>query len=303
MKIPKSAKTPTFICIFITCIVSFILVCIILALTISRDLLNQPPLISTWIIIFSSIAAMLLAIFLLAFIIRQAQFTEKEILDRLKITKAMFFQDMVHDFKTPLTVVSVNILDSEHMLDYEINIDELRENLENAQNEIMRMSRMMDSIVNEATKSGPRYDMESLNIAKLLLEGSEPYRTLLKSNGNSLVIDIPKTLPKIFGNADMLLLVMANLLSNATRYTKDGTITVSAKTTGNYITVTVADTGAGIDPKILSSVFKRGVSDKGTGQGLSICKSIIEAHSGKISIESALNEGTSIYFTIPTKEA
>jgi len=223
-------------------------------------------------------------------------------LDRLNTMKAMFFQDMSHEFKTPLTVISVNILDTVHMLNYKINIDEIRENLNNAQNEVMRMSRMVDSTVSHAIEQDMRYNMDYVNLAKLLKEGTEPYRTLLKRNGNTLVLNIPKLLPRVYGNADMLLLITANLLSNANRYTSNGTITVSAMTDKKNIIVSVADTGTGIEPKILSSVFKRGVSDSGSGLGLSICKSAIETHNGNITIESTVNKGTTVCFTIPIKE-
>lgn len=302
MKIPESAKTPTFICILITCVVSFLSACVLFALTISHGMAEEPSFILTVSVFLLFAVVIVSIIIILLLIIRQIRITEKETMDRLNMLKVMFFQDISHDFKTPLTVISVNILDSAHMLDYEINIQELKENLANAQSEIMRMSRMVDSTINDATEQKTLYEMESLNIVKILQGGTEPYRSLLKQNGNTLTLDIPKTLPKIFGNEDMLLLVMGNLLSNATRYTKNGQITISAKNENKHIIVSVSDNGTGIDPKIMSSIFKRGVSDGGTGFGLPICKNIIEAHKGKINIVSTLNEGTTVYFSIPVKE-
>ena len=229
----------------------------------------------------------------------QALVAENDMLDRLNTMKNLFFQDMSHDFKTPLTVISVNILDSVHMLDYEVDFNELRENLNNAQSEIMRMSRMVDNTIKQAAGQGTRQGMAPLDLAILLREGAETYRTLLERNGNTLILDIPQTLPKVYGSADTLFLVISNILSNATRHTRNGEITISASSGEKGIHVSVKDTGAGIKPELLPSVFQRGVSESGSGLGLSICKSAIDAHNGTISIESELNKGTTVYFTIP----
>jgi len=301
MKIPSSVKTPTLLRILTVCIASLVCVCLVLAFTIGTSVTSQTIAWMTWVVIITGIFSIFLLFFLLLLIIKHAHSCEKDMIDRINTIKTMFFQDMSHEFKTPLTVISVNILDIVHMLDYEINKNEIKENLDNAQNEVMRMSRMVDSTVNDAIGQDIRYDMDFLNISKLLREGVEPYRSLLKRNNNTLVSDIPKHLPKIYGNADMILLVLANLLSNANKYTSDGTITVSAETDKKSIIVSVSDTGSGIDPKILPTVFNRGVSDSGSGLGLPICKSAVDAHKGKINIESILNKGTTVCFTIPIK--
>ena len=102
---------------------------------------------------------------------------------------------------------------------------------------------------------------------------------------------------------------MSNLLSNANNHTKNGVITVTAELvhdnvgkteTPTEIKITISDTGTGITPDLLPRIFKRGVSGSGgTGVGLYITKDFIEAHGGKIEIESNEN-GTAAIFTIPT---
>jgi len=240
---------------------------------------------------------------------------ENDMLDRLNNMKTMFFQDMSHDFKTPLTVISVNLLDSLHMLEYGINESDLRENLDDAQREVMRLARMVDNTIKQS--QGTRQGMELLDLPALLRESAETYRVLIERNGNRLSLEIPSSLPPIIGNADTLSLVLSNLISNANRYTRGGLITVSAGVRDVYVKdidpvsqptdniqpvsvlVSVTDTGTGIKPELIPTIFKRGVSEYGTGLGLSICKSAIESHGGLIGITSNLGEGTTVYFTIP----
>ena len=82
--------------------------------------------------------------------------------------------------------------------------------------------------------------------------------------------------------------------------TQDGDITLEAFVEKNYITVCIRDTGEGVQPELLPRVFERGVSGKGgKGYGLSICKTIVEAHGGDIEVESEQGKGTAVTFTIP----
>jgi len=302
MKASKKSNKPISIPVFIACILSLLCALVVLTVSIYQNVNYRPSYSGTWLLLILCVVSLSSLAILLLLILRQARIAENEMLNRLNTMKAMFFQDMSHDLKTPLTVISVNIIDSLHMLDYDINIADLRENLDNAQTEVMRMSRMVDSTIKQTIAQGSRYDTEPLDLAELLLEGAEPYRTLLKRNNNTLYLEIPETLPEIIGNADMILLVLSNLLSNATRYTQNGKITISADFDDDNVTVYVKDTGTGMATKILPNAFNRGVSDGGTGLGLSICKSILDVHNGEIGIESIEDEGTTVYFSIPIKE-
>jgi len=236
----------------------------------------------------------------------QALIADNEMLDRLNQMKTEFFQNMSHDFKTPLTVISTSVLNALDMLDFELDKEEMRESLENAQREIMRMARMVESAMKYSSLHDNRQDMIPLDIAQLLHEGAETYRALLDRHGNTLTLDIPLTLPHIYGNADMLLHVMSNLMSNANRHTRDGEVLIIARcVTGKTrpdILVTVGDNGGGVRPDILPKIFDRGVSESGTGLGLSICLTAIEAHDGVIGIESEPGIGTTVWFTIPIIE-
>jgi len=90
------------------------------------------------------------------------------------------------------------------------------------------------------------------------------------------------------------------LLSNAANHTQNGEIALTADFSDGYISVSIADTGEGIDPELLPRIFERGVSGRGgTGYGLVICKTVIEAHGGVIKAESEPGKGTTVTFTVP----
>ena len=109
--------------------------------------------------------------------------------------------------------------------------------------------------------------------------------------------------------ADAMLLqkVLCNLLENAAKYSKDGTpITISAEATGNEVTISVADRGAGIDPGEQSLIFERfyrartqAEGTSGTGMGLAISRSITEAHGGRISVVSQVGSGSVFTVHLP----
>jgi len=229
----------------------------------------------------------------------QELIADNEMLDRLNRMKTEFFQNMSHDFKTPLTVISTSIINAYDLLDFEIDKEEMRKSLDNALSEIMRLARMVDSTMKYSSLQDNRQDMEPLDIAPVLRDGAETYRALLERNGNSLSLEIPRSLSLVHGNTDMLLHVLSNLLSNANRHTRGGAISIRAMEDGDAITVTVRDTGTGVKPELLPRVFERGVSEDGTGLGLSICKTAIDAHHGTISIESVYRRGAAVTFTIP----
>ena len=220
-------------------------------------------------------------------------------LARLNRMKTEFFQNMSHDLKTPLTVISTAILNTADQLDYGMDKQDMQRSLSNAQREIMRMARLVDNMMKHSSMQEDREEMKPIDIARLLRDGSETHRAVIERNGNEFDLGIPLSLPPVYGNADTLLHVLSNLLSNANRYTHSGVIGIRAAAENNVVSVTVSDNGRGIEPILLPHIFERGISDSGTGLGLSICKSAIEAHGGKITIMSEYGKGAAVTFTLP----
>jgi signal transduction histidine kinase len=131
-----------------------------------------------------------------------------------------------------------------------------------------------------------------------------------------LQVEIPETLPPVWGDHGRLIQVVTNLVSNAYKYTPDGgQIRIVADGLGDSsasdrLTVSVSDTGLGISPEDRQKVFTKFfraddsyVRDvPGTGLGLSITKSLIEMHGGEIWFQSEPGKGTTFTFTLPVAQ-
>jgi signal transduction histidine kinase len=114
---------------------------------------------------------------------------------------------------------------------------------------------------------------------------------------------------KVYADKERIMQVLGNLLSNALKFTKHGTITIYAEQGNNdknqLLTVKIIDTGLGIDCALLLRLFTKFAtkSDKGTGLGLYISKSIVEAHGGKIWAENSTDgKGATFTFTLPIQK-
>jgi len=131
------------------------------------------------------------------------------------------------------------------------------------------------------------------------------YENVLERKDVRLLLNLQENLPHVYANEYELTQVMFNLLRNADNHTRSGEITVGAAVTDKEITFSVTDTGSGIIPELLPRVFERGMSGEagGMGFGLSICRDIVQAHGGRIGIESQLGKGTKVVFSIPIIES
>jgi signal transduction histidine kinase len=219
--------------------------------------------------------------------------------DNLIRMKTSLFRNIAHDMKTPLTIISSEIQNVADLLDYGIDEKEMRNSLSGAQNEVLKIAKNLDKYLEESTITERPYEMNPLSVAGLIEGSADTYRNFLKQSGNDLNVEIPAPLPDIAGNYMSLSLVISNLISNSNKFTKRGTITMEAISDGKTVTISVCDDGQGIKPDMLPHIFSRGTSTGGTGLGLFICKTIVEAHLGNIWAESEHGKGTRIFITLP----
>ena len=154
-------------------------------------------------------------------------------------------------------------------------------------------------------------DKEQFNLYEVILNVVQDYRNQQIENRTIDIRVLSNEANKeIVVNADKsrIAQVISNLLSNAIKFTKQGTvlITIEKKKDNKEAVVRIKDTGSGLDPEILPRLFSKFASKsfKGTGLGLFISKSIIEAHGGKIWAENNVNaKGATFYFTLPTLDS
>ena len=150
-------------------------------------------------------------------------------------------------------------------------------------------------------------EMKEVSLRQAIKNSLESQRSLAKDKGVKLKVEIPDGLPKIKGSASRLQQVITNLVNNAINYTPEGTITVRVQEQDRDLLVEVMDTGIGIPPEDMPRMFEdffraSNVEVKGTGLGLSNARRIVEAHGGRIWVESPhseTNTGSKFSFTLP----
>lgn len=228
---------------------------------------------------------------------------EKAALEDLNRMKTEFWGNASHEMRTPLTVISVNVQTVAEMLEDRNEAAKdagATELLVNAQEEIMRLTRMVGGMLTLSFLR-EKTDKQAVDLTTLLRSSADIFALHLKKQGNLLKTDIADGL-EVFGNADLLAQVVANLLQNAAAYTRQGAITLRAQKIGREILVKVEDTGSGISAELLPHVFERGVSTGGTGFGLYLCKTVVESLGGRIWMESVPGAGTLAAFALPIYE-
>jgi signal transduction histidine kinase len=149
------------------------------------------------------------------------------------------------------------------------------------------------------------------DITELIKQAVAPWQPKVAAKEISLSLDLRDNLPLVNIDWQRVNQVLHNLLENAVAHThKGGTIKLAATKQGNWIEVSVSDTGEGIPAKDLPNIFERFYRvDKsrarvtgGSGLGLTIAKRLVEAHGGKITVESKLGKGSRFSFTLPIAE-
>jgi signal transduction histidine kinase len=152
-------------------------------------------------------------------------------------------------------------------------------------------------------------EMKQVSLNRIIKASFGDLRELAKQKKLKLETELPRALPKIYGSAPRLQQVITNLVSNAINYTPEGSVTVRVKEKKNEVQVEIMDTGIGIPaedlPRLFEDFFRASnVESKGTGLGLSIARRIVEAHGGRIWVESPCPEtgkGSKFTFTLPKK--
>jgi two-component system, chemotaxis family, sensor kinase Cph1 len=142
-------------------------------------------------------------------------------------------------------------------------------------------------------------------VSSLIHEAAQALEPLAAAHTLRLEVDLPSLLPSILGDRQRILQVLTNLVGNAIKFTeKGGQVRIEARRMDDAVCCSVADTGVGIPADQVDHVFERYWKGKaegreGTGLGLYIAKGIVEAHGGRIWVESRVGQGSRFSFTVP----
>ncbi|MEE9615058.1 MAG: hybrid sensor histidine kinase/response regulator [Thermodesulfobacteriota bacterium] len=221
--------------------------------------------------------------------------------------KTQFLASISHEIRSPLSSIRSfsEILHNYDDIDPETN----KEFLGIISKESRRLTHLTNEILDivRIDSGQTQWHMDTVGISDVIQAGVKTVVPLVKEKGLSIKASVPPRLPPVWADRNRLLQVMLNLLSNAVKFTSDGKITVKARDMGDNIQVSVADTGEGIYPEEREKVFDEfyRIGDDltgrpaGSGLGLSISKKIVEAHGGRIWVESRMGKGSTFNFTVP----
>ena len=182
-----------------------------------------------------------------------------------------------------------------------------QESVQAIQRAARHMDRLIQDLLDVALMESGQLTIKPapLSVRKLIVEVVEMQKSLASSSSLELRIDVDRDVPDIWGDRDRLLQVFENLIGNAIKFTNaGGGVTVGAATRNREVVFWVADTGCGIPSEHMPRVFDRfwqatRAARQGAGLGLPITKGIVEAHGGRIWVESTPGRGTTFSFTIP----
>jgi signal transduction histidine kinase len=229
-------------------------------------------------------------------------------LDRLK---NQMIRMTSHDLKNPLAAAMMN---TELLLEEGDSAltDDMRSYAKTIYAQLERMNRITRGILDlERVQSG-KPTFEPCAVDQLVRSAVHEFQDFAALREVSLSLEMKPDLPSVMADQMQLTRALANLVENAIKFTKPGgSVRVSAEAAGSGVVFHVADTGAGIPPEAQARVFERffrlsppGMEQvSGTGLGLSLVKSVVDTHNGKIWLESQVGVGTTFHVQLPLRPA
>ena len=225
---------------------------------------------------------------------------EMEMKRRVEFTRAL-----AHELKTPLTpmLISSQVLASE--LKEEPLLSLARNLSRGASNMNSRIDELLDLAKGEIGML--QIKVETLDTSQLLREVGEYVSPVASSRGQSLILELPDSLPPVKADNVRLRQIVLNLLNNALNYTPEGgRITLRAGRKDANLIVEVEDNGPGIAEEEQQHMFEpyhrmevAGERLSGLGLGLTLCKTLVDLHGGQIWVKSRVGEGSTFSFSIP----
>jgi len=230
-----------------------------------------------------------------------------ESLRELEQVRSQLLANVSHELRTPLTTIkgySTMLLDYDRRLKH----DEKQEYLSAIDRATDRMTELVDNLLDMSRLEAGLLKLEKApaRISKLLRETATDAQ--VRAPDHQILLELKNGLPIVNIDARRIRQVVDNLIDNATKYSKVGsTVTVEAKSQDSELVISVVDQGNGIPRENLENVFDRmfnlehrlAQDPGGLGLGLALCKALVEAHGGRIWVESELGKGSSFYFALP----
>ncbi len=237
----------------------------------------------------------------------RAQQRPAEELAELDRAKTTFFSNISHEFRTPITLILGPVAE---LRGRSTGVDDdARRELDVVHRNGLRLAKLVNTLLDfsriEAGRMQAHY--EPVDLAEVTAELASVFRSAIERAGLTLVVDCPPGGEPVYLDHDMWEKVVLNLLSNALKFTFDGSITVRVRNDGSQAVVSVTDTGIGVPAAEMPRLFERfhriesarARSTEGSGIGLALVKELVGVHGGTIAAESAEGAGTTFTVRLP----
>jgi len=233
---------------------------------------------------------------------------EKQKLEELNSLKSFFVASVSHDLKTPLSSINMYAELLQHKKKKTPRLS--KEYLQIIQGESSRLARLIDNVLNLAMieKGIKEYQFSRLNLSETIKEALLIMEYQFKMNKFRIKTSIGRRNIFVTGDKDSIIEAVTNVLSNAVKYSPNRKeIKISAHRCADIAEVVVTDKGEGISGENLENIFspyfrsKESSYIKGTGIGLAVVKHIMDAHGGRVEVESKLGSGSTFTLKFPLK--
>jgi signal transduction histidine kinase len=250
----------------------------------------------------------------------QLESTNQE-LRRIDSMKSEFVSVASHELRTPLAAIKNAV-----QLMLSGKTGEINENQEKflsvAERNINRLTNILNDLLNLSRIESGKIELkfENIELKDIIELAASSLRPHADVKSIQIAVETPESLPEIYGDQEKIEQILTNLIGNAIKFTPGGgKILISVKPPsydqtggyGNMVAISVKDTGIGIPAEHLGAIFEkfhqvegslhRSVS--GTGLGLAITKGLVEAHQGKILVQSDVGKGSTFTFTLPVSQS
>lgn len=233
---------------------------------------------------------------------------KSHLLSELNQAKTEFFNNVSHEFRTPLTLMLGPLNDVlKKVCEKSLNHEDFQK-LQMVQRNALRLQKMVNTLMDFSRMEAGRIDgiFQPTDLAEFTTQLAGNFRSVVEKAGLKLIVNCQST-EFVYINHDMWEKIVFNLLSNAFKFTFEGKIEVSLMSYKRHVQLHIADTGIGISPSNMPQIFDRFIripnarsrTYEGTGIGLSLVKDFVQIHGGKIKVKSKEGKGAVFIVCIP----
>jgi signal transduction histidine kinase len=211
---------------------------------------------------------------------------------------------VAHDLRNPLNAV---MMTTQLFADTEPSGQKRAQLLGVILRSARRMNRLIEDLLEVVRQESGKMnlDVDEISVASLLAQTAEMFQTTAEENGISLRVEEAPPGLTVKGDSERIMQVLGNLVGNGLKFVaRGGSVVLKCELKGDEAIFSVADSGPGIDGEDLDRLFekfwqRRRTDKRGVGLGLAIARGIVEAHGGRIWVESRIGDGSTFYFTLP----